>query len=241
MKKNVYVAGALCLCLLLGMAASSLFSGCEVGSVDDVVRTVGVDYTGYYDADQSVSSNFLSAPNSGKRVTSLNLRQTGDELEAIDNNQLIFRGTIGNYDGENSTFTLEGYTSVNQPATLSGTLTSSGTDAKMRGTWIEAGIYANIYGDGTINPSPTNAPTLKVATPTISPNGGNFSNSVSVSLSTSTSGATIYYTTDGSTPSTSSSAYSSAFTLNNSATVRALGVLSGYSNSDVASATFTKL
>ncbi len=77
------------------------------------------------------------------------------------------------------------------------------------------------------------------ATPTISPNGGTFSDSVQVSLSTTTSGATIYYTTNGSTPSTGSTQYTAPFTLTGSATVKAIAVAAGYNNSAVASAAFT--
>ena len=74
---------------------------------------------------------------------------------------------------------------------------------------------------------------------TITPNGGSFTDSVTVSLQTSTPGATIYYTTNGSTPSTASTAYTGSFTLTANATVRAFAVATGYPDSAVASATFT--
>jgi hypothetical protein len=82
--------------------------------------------------------------------------------------------------------------------------------------------------------------TPTAGTPTITPNGGTFTNSVQVSLQTVTAGATIYYTTDSSTPTSGSAQYSSPITLTNSATVRAMAVASDYANSAVASAVFTK-
>jgi hypothetical protein len=81
--------------------------------------------------------------------------------------------------------------------------------------------------------------TQTVATPTFSPAGGTYTSTQSVSLSDSTSGATIYYTTNGSTPTTSSSKYSSAISVSSTTTIEAIGVLSGDNNSSVASATYT--
>jgi hypothetical protein len=82
-----------------------------------------------------------------------------------------------------------------------------------------------------------NLPT--VATPTISPNGGTHTGSVSVTLQSSTAGAAIYYTTNGSTPTQSSTLYTGAMTLTNSAVVKAAAFKSGYNPSSEASATFT--
>ena len=52
-------------------------------------------------------------------------------------------------------------------------------------------------------------------------------------------GATIHYTTDGSTPTTSSPAYTGPFSVTQTTTVRAMAAASGMTNSDVASATYT--
>jgi hypothetical protein len=79
-----------------------------------------------------------------------------------------------------------------------------------------------------------------VATPNIIPNGGTFYRQVDVRLFCNTSGATIYYTTDGSTPTTSSTVYTSAFSLSGhgAKTVKAFAVNAGMSDSAVASAIF---
>ena len=80
---------------------------------------------------------------------------------------------------------------------------------------------------------------LVVATPTITPNGGTFAESVSISMATATAGASIYYTTDGSTPSQSSTPYTGAMMLASSTVVTSKAFKSGYSASAEASATFT--
>ncbi|HBA84454.1 MAG TPA: hypothetical protein DCZ95_10205 [Verrucomicrobia bacterium] len=150
------------LTILALLPLSLLICGCEVGSGDDFVRTVDVDFSGRYDATSEADSQFVSPANSGKRVTSLNLRQTGDQLEAIDNNSLVFSGSIGNISDATASFILEGVTTANQPVTINGTLTGEGTTAVMSGTWVEPGLFAYINGDATINPIPTN-PTLSVS------------------------------------------------------------------------------
>lgn len=81
--------------------------------------------------------------------------------------------------------------------------------------------------------------TVQVSTPVISPASGSYTNSVAVSMSDSTSGATIYYTTDGSTPTKSSKVYSSSFVVSSSETVKAIAVLNGSTTSGIASADYT--
>jgi N-acetylneuraminic acid mutarotase len=77
------------------------------------------------------------------------------------------------------------------------------------------------------------------ATPTISPAAGTYTSAQKVTISDATTGATIYYTTDGSTPTTSSSAYSSAIAVSSTETINAIAVASGYATSAVGSALYT--
>ena len=80
--------------------------------------------------------------------------------------------------------------------------------------------------------------TPTVAAPVIS-GSTPFEESTSVTMSCSTAGATIYYTTDGTTPTSASTQYSSALTLTDTTTVKAIAVKDGTS-STVSSRTFTK-
>ena len=76
------------------------------------------------------------------------------------------------------------------------------------------------------------------ATPTFSPAAGTYSTSQSVTISDATSGATIYYTTNGTTPTTSSSVYSGPITVSASVTLEAIAVETGYANSPAATAAY---
>ncbi|HEX4263993.1 MAG TPA: chitobiase/beta-hexosaminidase C-terminal domain-containing protein [Verrucomicrobiae bacterium] len=75
-------------------------------------------------------------------------------------------------------------------------------------------------------------------TPTISPAGGLFTNSVMVTLADTTAGAAIYYTLDGTAPTTNSPIYTGPFTLTNSVLVQVLAGAPGMVNSSVVSASF---
>jgi hypothetical protein len=76
------------------------------------------------------------------------------------------------------------------------------------------------------------------ATPTFNPVPGTYSNSVSVSLSDTTAGATIYYTLDGSMPTTSSSVYGSPIVVSSTTTIKAMAAAVGFANSAVATGSY---
>jgi hypothetical protein len=77
------------------------------------------------------------------------------------------------------------------------------------------------------------------ATPSFTPAAGNYTKAQTVKISDSTAGATIYYTTNGATPTTSSTKYTTAITVSKTITLKAMAVAAGYSNSAVASAAYT--
>jgi mono/diheme cytochrome c family protein len=84
-----------------------------------------------------------------------------------------------------------------------------------------------VYGLGIILPVPV-----------ISPNGGVYTNAVTVTLSDPTNDVTIYYTLNGTTPTTNSTIYTGPFTLTNTVVINAMAAQSGAFNSGVATASF---
>src|SRR5438876_5301152 len=103
-------------------------------------------------------------------------------------------------------------------------------------------LKAMAAASGMTNSSVTSATYTIVqpaAPPTFNPAGGTFAGSVAVTMSTATSGATIYYTTDGSTPTTASSAYTGPVPLTTTTTLKAMAAASGMADSSVTSATYT--
>lgn len=76
-----------------------------------------------------------------------------------------------------------------------------------------------------------------VLAPTLSPSGGTFTGSTDVTIS-SEEGATIYYTTNGSIPTTASTKYTSAITLSEPTTIKAIAVKEGMINSEVSTGTY---
>ena len=96
---------------------------------------------------------------------------------------------------------------------------------------------AGCSGGSGSNSTPTPTPTA--ATPAFNPAPGNYAAAQSVTLTDTTPGAAIYYTTNGSTPTTSSTLYSKAIAVSSTTTIEAIAVASGYNTSAVASGTFT--
>jgi glucosylceramidase len=94
----------------------------------------------------------------------------------------------------------------------------------------------NGASSSSVSGSPVKA---SIATPTFSPAGGTYTSAQTVTLADATAGSVIYYTLDGSTPTSSSTRYSAAIQIAATTTINALATASGDTNSTVASATYT--
>jgi len=81
--------------------------------------------------------------------------------------------------------------------------------------------------------------TQMAAQPTFSVPAGLYTSPITVSITSTTDNASIYYTTDGTTPTTSSTLYTNPITISQTSTLKAIATASGYINSTVASATYT--
>ena len=77
-----------------------------------------------------------------------------------------------------------------------------------------------------------------LAAPVITPAGGTYYSPFEVNITCPTSGAKIYYTTDGSTPTTGSTQFSAPFTVSANTTVKAISAKDG-DVSDVVEAVYT--
>ena len=77
------------------------------------------------------------------------------------------------------------------------------------------------------------------ATPVLTPAGGTYTSTQTVAISDSTQGATIYYTTDGSTPSQSSPVYTAPLIVGATTTVNAIAIASGAAPSGIGLGLYT--
>ena len=104
---------------------------------------------------------------------------------------------------------------------------------------ISALVVASGYAPSAVASATYTLSLPQAATPTFSPPGGTFTSAQSVTISDATANAAIYYTTDGSTPTTKSTLYSGAITVSATETIQAIAAAAGYTNSGVGSAAFT--
>lgn len=75
--------------------------------------------------------------------------------------------------------------------------------------------------------------------PVFAPSPGHYSSKQAVTITDNTSGAIIYYTTNGTIPTTSSTKYNGAITVSTTETIEAIAVASGYAKSAVGTAKYT--
>ena len=102
------------------------------------------------------------------------------------------------------------------------------------GSGIDTTVATWQLSAGTASVSSGNATLTYAATPVFTLASGFYNNTQMVSITDATPGAKIYYTTNGTTPTTSSNLYGGPLTIRNTERVQAIAVATNYSPSVVA-------
>jgi len=98
------------------------------------------------------------------------------------------------------------------------------------------------YGTGfTDSPVVSAIYIINCETPVLSPASGTYPTGQHVTMSTATAGATLYYTTDGTQPTSASTPYSSRITLNSNTTLRVVAIKNGMGDSQITTENYTIL
>jgi hypothetical protein len=131
-------------------------------------------------------------------------------------------------------YTTDGTTPTTSSTQFTGPITVNSTET------IEAIAAANGFSNSSVATATyAIGSTPPAATPTFSPAAGTYTSVQTVTISDATAGATIYYTTNGTTPTTASTVFTAPIAVNSTETIEAIAVASGFSNSAVANATYT--
>ncbi len=107
-----------------------------------------------------------------------------------------------------------------------------------RGRTTDGGAAWSLFTTPTPNAANAGAVNEYVARPVMNQAAGNYSGSVSVAISCATPGATVYYTTDGSEPTTASTVYASPINISTTTVLRARAFLTGTPDSFTESNTY---
>jgi N-acetylneuraminic acid mutarotase len=104
---------------------------------------------------------------------------------------------------------------------------------------ITAIAAATGYANSNVATGTYTVSAVPAVAPVFYPASGNYATAQTVTLSDATPGAIIYYTTDGTLPTSSSAAYQTAITVSSSQALQAIAVVAGLPNSAMASAVYT--
>jgi hypothetical protein len=139
-----------------------------------------------------------------------------------------------------------GFVNGDAPSVVSGAPVEATTakQGSAPGTYpitITQGTLAAVnYSFSFVNGTLTVTPLGVTATPAFSPLAGTYASAQTVTINDTMAGATIYYTTNGSAPTTTSTKYTSAgIKVSATETINTIAVATGYSSSTVATATYT--
>jgi hypothetical protein len=137
--------------------------------------------------------------------------------------------------GASIRFTTDG----TNPTSASGTVYSAAVQVSATTTFKAIAYKDGMTASAVVSKTFTIG--VPVAAPTFSPDGGTFTDAQNVSITTTTAGASIRYTTDGTSPILGGKTYGGQIHVATTMTIQAIAFKSGMSDSPVSSKTFTIL
>lgn len=266
---RVYVAGmsaGACMAVIMGatypdiFAAIGVHSGLEYAAATDTNSAFTALSQGGPNPTQQGQAAFNAMGSVARVVPTIDFQGTSDTTVApINGDQVIQQWMQTDHLASNNTYNA----SFNSPSTSTNGQVPNGR-AFTQSTWNdnngnEVEEYWKITGMGhawsggstsgsftdPMGPSATQAMyNFFIAHPqgptvTASPTGGTFNDSVQVTLTANPSNANIFYTTDGSTPTTSSIRYSGPITISQTTTLNFFAVDSSGHKSAIQSQVYT--
>jgi probable HAF family extracellular repeat protein len=151
--------------------------------------------------------------------------------------------TVVGYAGGNCCWVAWRWTAATGTQAVSDWLAAVGVDASAFSFYSAYAVTAN--GEGVVGQLTTGDAYLALATsnktgmPTFSPKPGKYVGAQSVTLSHTSAEASIYYTTDGSTPTVNSTPYTAPIDVTATTTIKAIAIVPGYAQSAVATGKYT--
>jgi hypothetical protein len=223
----------------LGLGGGSLGYGPNKSGALGIGKSVAVKLDLYSNAGEGADSTGSYINGASPTIPSQDMTSSGVDLHSGDvmNVHMSYDGTTLTWAITDPTAGTSFTTSaiVNIPSLVGGTTGYVGFTGGTGGLTAIEDILSWTYVASAGAPE-------QVATPTFSPTGGIYTASQlqsGVTISDTTSGALIYYTRDGSTPTTASTLYSGPIAVGSTTTIKSIAAASGMTNSAVATATYT--
>ena len=193
-----------------------------------------------YDAESGLYSAVASADYALGSCANPVIAPEGGSATATAGGYVFYHGgqtvTIArNGDEGTIRYTLDGTDPTPESAAYSGAITLDGT------TTVKAKVFSDSYFDSEVVTVVFTREWAQVATPEIAVASTFAGSRTQCEITCATEGASIFYTLDGSDPTSHSTRYAGAFYITGSCTLKAIALLGGYLNSEMAVKSITKV
>ena len=207
-------------------ASSPLYSSPITISETTTLKAIATK-TGWTNSDILTETYTITIPPEPEKVVQPTATPAGGNYTSV---QTVTLTTIT--EGAAIHYTLNGTTPTASSTLYSSPITISETTT-LKAIAIKAGMTnSDILTETYALPG-------KVARPVATPAGGNYTSVQIVNLTTATPDAAIFYTLDGTDPSTGSSYYTSAITISETKTLKAIAIKTDMIDSDILTVTYT--